>query len=210
MVSTARRRLKNTIVANNEAVTGPDCNGSLTSEGYNFIGDTAACNVKGDPTGNIIGMDPQLGPLQNNGGPTETQKLLDGSPAIDAGNPAGCTDTDGVLLTGDQRGKQWPVPFDSPYDMGAYELGQPDGTACTDSRVCNSTRCVDGTCSSACVGDCDGTGQVTISDLILGVNILLGFAPVSDCLTFANADGMVTIATLITGVNNTLSGCPSA
>ena len=114
--------LKNTIVAGNEAAAGPDCNGSLTSEGHNLIGDTGDCELQGDLTGNIIDTAPQLGPLQNNGGPTETQKLLDGSPAIDAGNPAGCTDTDGILLTDDQRGQQRPVPIDSPCDMGAYEL----------------------------------------------------------------------------------------
>ena len=134
-------------------------------------------------------------------------KLLDGSPAIDAGNPAGCPDFDGVLLTDDQRGQQRPVPVGSRCDMGAYELGQLDGTSCTTSRVCDSTRCVDGICATVCVGDCTGTNQVTISDLILAVDILLGFAPVSDCPAFANADGMVTIATLITGVNNALNGC---
>ena len=136
-------------------------------------------------------------------------KLLDGSPAIDAGNPAGCTDFDGVLLTGDQRGQQRPVPVDSACDMGAYELGQPDGTECATSRVCDSTRCVDGICVTICVGDCSGTDQVTISDLILGVDILLGFAPVSDCPAFADADGVATIAILITGVNNALNGCPA-
>ena len=82
------------------------------------------------------------------------------------------------------------------------------GTPCADNRVCDSTRCVDGMCTrSVCVGDCAGNGQVTIGNLILGVNIILGFAPVSDCPAFANADGVVTIATLITGVNNALSGC---
>ena len=45
-------------------------------------------------------------------------KLLDGSPAIDAGNPAGCPDFDGVLLTDDQRGQQRPVPVGSRCDMG--------------------------------------------------------------------------------------------
>jgi hypothetical protein len=37
---------------------------------------------------NFVGVDPLLGPLANNGGPTQTHALLPGSPAIDAGNPA--------------------------------------------------------------------------------------------------------------------------
>ena len=59
-----------------------------------------------------------------------------------------------------------------------------------------------------CVGDCAGDGEVTINDLILGVNIALGAAPVSACRAFANAEGEVTISQLILGVNNALDGCP--
>ena len=61
-----------------------------------------------------------------------------------------------------------------------------------------------------CVGDCDGTGTVTISNLITGVNIALGSAPVSTCEAFdANGDGMVGINELITAVNNALGTCPA-
>lgn len=59
-----------------------------------------------------------------------------------------------------------------------------------------------------CVGDCGGDGEVTINELILGVNIALGEFPVSACPAFANGEGEVTIAQLITGVNNALEGCP--
>ena len=41
-----------------------------------------------DGTGNLVGVDPELGPLADNGGPTDTMALLAGSPAINAGNPA--------------------------------------------------------------------------------------------------------------------------
>jgi len=48
--------------------------------------------------------------------------LLSGSPAIDAGNPAGCTDGLGHLLKTDQRGMPRPDPEDKGgCDMGAYE-----------------------------------------------------------------------------------------
>jgi hypothetical protein len=63
--------------------------------------------------------DPKLGPLQSNGGPTQTHALLPGSPAIDAGNPGGCRDKLGALLITDQRG--FPRPAVG-CDIGAYEL----------------------------------------------------------------------------------------
>jgi len=64
--------------------------------------------------GNIVGLDPNLGPLQNNGGPTQTHALLPGSPAINAGNNA-------LAPTPiDQRGQ--PRISDLIVDMGAYEL----------------------------------------------------------------------------------------
>lgn len=50
---------------------------TLTNDDYVLVGDH-----------NLIGVDPLLGPLADNGGPTLTHALLPGSPAIDAGNPA--------------------------------------------------------------------------------------------------------------------------
>ena len=73
--------------------------------------------------GNIVGADPKLGFLDDNGGPTQTMALLPGSPAIDAGsNPLG--------LTSDQRGYS-PRTIDGYTDIGAYELGAnaPSGAA---------------------------------------------------------------------------------
>jgi hypothetical protein len=107
---------QNSIVANN---SGQNCSNPVTSNGYNLSSDTT-CNFNGP--GDLNNHDPLLGPLQNNGGPTETMALLPGSPAIDAGNPAGCTDGLGHLLTTDQRGMPRPNKEDSVgCDMGAYE-----------------------------------------------------------------------------------------
>jgi hypothetical protein len=62
---------------------------------------------------------------------------------------------------------------------------------------------------SACVGDCDGNGVVTVSDLITGVNIALGNLPLANCPAFdPDGSGMVTVGELIQGVNNALNGCP--
>ena len=66
--------------------------------------------------------DPKLGTLGDYGGPTQTIPLLAGSPAIDAGNPNGCTDANGDLLKTDQRGYPRPDKEDTGgCDMGSYE-----------------------------------------------------------------------------------------
>ena len=109
--------IQNSIVANSKS--GGDCLGSMTSNGYNLSSDQT-CNFNN--FGDANNTDPKLGPLQSNGGPTQTQALLDGSPAIDAGNPAGCTDGQSHLLTTDQRGEPRPDKEESSgCDMGAYE-----------------------------------------------------------------------------------------
>ena len=60
-----------------------------------------------------------------------------------------------------------------------------------------------------CVGDCDASGDVNITELIRGVNIALGEAPLDRCPAFdANDSGEVTVNELIVGVNNALAGCP--
>jgi hypothetical protein len=109
--------IQNSIVANSPS--GGNCNGAVTSNGYNLSSD-GTCNLSN--TGDLNNTDPMLGALQNNGGPTQTMALLPGSPAIDAGNPSGCTDGQGHLLKTDQRGAPRPDKEDSGgCDMGAYE-----------------------------------------------------------------------------------------
>jgi hypothetical protein len=108
--------LHNSIVANN---TRGNCHGTLTSRGYNLSSDST-CNF--NSAGDLNDTDPNLGPLQNNGGPTRTMALLPGSPAIDTGNPDGCTDSHGHLLKTDQRGMPRPDKEDAAgCDRGAYE-----------------------------------------------------------------------------------------
>ena len=108
--------IRNSIVANN---LGGNCAGPMASQGYNLSSDNT-CNFSGP--GDLNNHDPLLGPLQNNGGPTQTMALLPGSPAIDGGNPAGCTDGLGNLLKTDQRGMPRPDKEDTGgCDMGAYE-----------------------------------------------------------------------------------------
>jgi hypothetical protein len=109
--------LENSIVANSSH--GGNCSGTMTSNGYNLSSD-GTCNFNN--TGDLNNTDPKLGQLGNHGGPTQTIPLLFRSPAIDAGNPNGCTDDRGHLLQTDQRGKPRPDKEDTGgCDMGAFE-----------------------------------------------------------------------------------------
>ncbi len=62
--------------------------------------------------------------------------------------------------------------------------------------------------AQACVGDCNGNGEVTIDEIILGVNIGLEIVPLSACPAFdGDGSGDVSVAELVTGVGNGLQGC---
>lgn len=60
----------------------------------------------------------------------------------------------------------------------------------------------------ACVGDCDGTGTVEVTDLISMVNVALGNTSIDTCLAGdLNGDDEITVDELIQAVNNALNGC---
>ena len=92
----------------------------MTSNGYNLSSDVT-CSFGN--AGDLNNIDPMLGPLQSNGGLTQTTMALpSGSAAIDAGNHRGCTDNLGHLFRTDQRGQRRPHPEDTGgCDMGAFE-----------------------------------------------------------------------------------------
>jgi hypothetical protein len=91
---------RNTIIAGNTAPTAPDLAGDLGSQGYNLIGNSQGGS--GFDPSDLLDVDPLLGPLQDNGGPTQTMALMVGSPALTAGDPAqlGVADQRGVVRSG--------------------------------------------------------------------------------------------------------------
>lgn len=95
-----------------------DCSGSFTSQGNDIVTNVIAahCTISGSYSNAAA----SLGPLQDNGGPTLTHALPAGSAAIDAGDPGGCTDNYGAILTTDQRGES--RPSGAACDIGAFEL----------------------------------------------------------------------------------------
>jgi hypothetical protein len=114
--------LHNTLIAGNSSGSFNDGYGSLDPSGsYNLIGDgTGMSGLSNGVNGNLVGsqgnpIDPRLGPLADNGGPTLTHALLPGSPAIDAGNNAYATDWD-------QRGPGFRRIVNGIIDIGAFEV----------------------------------------------------------------------------------------
>jgi cytochrome oxidase Cu insertion factor (SCO1/SenC/PrrC family) len=130
------------IVANNEG--NQDIGGSsFTSGGHNLIGNGQGASgftngVNSDLVGTAANpINPLLGELQDNGGPTLTHALLNGSPALNAGsNPNN--------LTYDQRGPVFNRVVGGATDIGAYEV-----------QVINSNRSPDA------VNDCAVTNEDT-------------------------------------------------
>jgi hypothetical protein len=103
-----------TIIA--DSTSGADCSGPITDDGDNMDDDdscgfTSADNSHAD-------VNPALGELRNNGGPTETMAPLSGSPVIEAVADAS------ACLGPDQRGESRPTPC----DIGAYETNDLNQT----------------------------------------------------------------------------------
>ena len=109
--------LKNSIIAHNTADFGPDIFATITSQDYNLIEDTSDGDFTPMPN-DVTKVDPALGPLANNGGPTFTHLPQPGSPVINtiASGANGC----GTTTTVDQRG--FPRPAGSGCEKGSVEV----------------------------------------------------------------------------------------
>jgi uncharacterized repeat protein (TIGR01451 family)/CSLREA domain-containing protein len=163
----------NTLLADNSDTGGqaPDCAGTLSSQGNNLIKSALGCAMSGNTVADIIGANPLLGPLANNGGPNQTQAPPVGSPAIDAGTIATCAQTD-------QRGVGRPTDGNQDgvlaCDIGAYELGFVVNSA-ADTPIPNPRM-------SICDTDPVAPGsQCTLRAAIQLTNVLPGL----DAITFA-------------------------
>ena len=92
---------------------GADLYGTVISKGNNLIGNTSGGS--GFVATDLLNVNPLLGPLQNNGGPTQTLALLPESPAIAAGSVARIPS--GITLTSADRGDI----VKGKVDIGAFQ-----------------------------------------------------------------------------------------
>ena len=111
--------MQNSLLASN---SGGNCSGVILDQGHNLSFAGAGCPAT------FAGGDPNLGPLDDNGGPSRTVSLGVGSAALDKIPPsgAGCQSTD-------QRGV--PRPVGSGCDIGAYEVAGPKASTAPPTGV---------------------------------------------------------------------------
>ena len=183
--SNAVTRLNSSIVANNTAAAqGPDIrtgNSTLTSDaGHNLIENTTDTVITGNETGNVIGIDPNLGALANNGGPNMTHLPNAGSPAIDTG------DNTTLNLANDQRGGPRTV---NAVDIGAVEVG--------------------GVFHSLTVTD-TGTNNAVVTGFGINCTSTAGTESGDCTQTYADGTSVVMTATATSGSFNGFSGTGSA
>jgi CSLREA domain-containing protein len=190
--------LKNTIIAG--ATPGKNCAGTLSSDGHNLASD-ATCGLT---QGEKKNTDPMLGPLADNGGPTQTRALLVGSPAIDAGS------SDCPPPATDQRGTARPQ---GGCDIGAFELA-------ITARIWGDLRCdgaVDGTDALADLLNVAGTPPITQTQPCphIGVTVeVQGFSPHIwgdvDCSGAIDAQDALRIERYLAGLAiPPINSCPS-
>ncbi len=188
-ITSSGAMLYDTIVAGNTGPTnGPnDVSGSFFSLGHNLIGQadskTSSGFVSTDQVGTTTSpIDPKLGTLTNNGGPTPTMVLLSGSPAIAAGSSANAP-------AHDQRGD--PRPTSGAIDIGAYEAtavstgtapsitGQPSNVTVTAGQTASFTASASGSPTPAVQWQVSSDGGKTFTNISGATNTTLTLTSVT-------------------------------
>ncbi len=159
IIDVATMTIRNSIVSGNTGAAGsPDCftldAETLTSGGQLLIQDTTGCTIT-SASGDITGEAPLLGALADNGGPTLTQALLAGSPALEAGDVAAPGSGGTACEPLDQRGLC--RPGGARCDIGAFEA---DGFVCTTTTTLTTS-----TTTTTLADDC-GVPAPTFSSII--------------------------------------------
>jgi hypothetical protein len=89
-------RIENTLLAGNNAPTGPDCASQLESDGHNLIGSAQNCTLAGSTTGNVVGVAAGVDVLTANWAETYSHPVMPDSPAIGQATCLRATDQSGA------------------------------------------------------------------------------------------------------------------
>jgi LPXTG-site transpeptidase (sortase) family protein len=196
--------VRNSLLANNLAASAPDCLAlSIQSFDYNLIETPAGCQLTGALSHTLLNVDPELGPLGDYGGPTQTSLPAGpASPVVDAGNPQGCTDPAGAPLTLDQRGQPRSQDGDGDAaavcDIGAAELGPlAPAQILRVSKTLDSTNHAHTTGSQAAIGEIAtlrisvevSPGQLSGASIVDVLDLGLAFV---GCDTWSASPGLTT------------------
>ena len=122
------------------------------------------------------------------------------------------TDTPTATLTPTPTQTSTPTPSDTPTLTPTVTPTRTSTATATPSATGTATTAAVTPSPTVirCLGDCNSDGQVTVSEILTMVNIVLGNANVDTCLAGdANRDGQITIDEILTAVSNALSGCPA-
>lgn len=132
--------LTHTLLADNLNVEsflffGDDCVGTLKSDGYNLVGETANCTIPA--ANNKLNVAPNLGNFSDHGGPTKTIDLDSDSPALDGGNPNNCNNPEGPSLPGDQR-EHFRIVNGDGDAIAVCDIGALEANAKQKVMICNA------------------------------------------------------------------------
>lgn len=208
-----------TIIADN---TPSNCSQVIKTAGNN-IESTNTCGFSLGSDHRSV--DPELCPLGDYGGTTQTHALPGTSAARDIGATTDCP-------ASDQRGQARPVDGDgqngAQCDAGSFEaqqvgggceaftptpttvLGTPTPTSTPPTAVPSTPTPTMTGGAGTCAGDCNDSGDVSVDELVRGVNIALSRTDLSTCPVFdRDASGTVAVNELVAAVNNALRGCPN-
>lgn len=165
----------------------------------NFNGDCAQCGALS--ANNLIGGTPDLGPLQFNGGGTETMMPLPGSAAIGAGS--------GSALATDQRG--FARPTSGVSDLGAVQTIYLTVTTLNDST--DAGTCASGaTCSlrdAINLANSDGSGDIVFQPGLIGTTTLTGILPSITADTNITGPGALLMTISANGSNSSVIDIPN-
>src|SRR5262249_6776335 len=189
----------NSVVSGNSNANGPDIlSSSTTTTNVNFsaIGSNTGFTLSGTSGDNLpFGANLLLGPLANNGGPTQTMAPQPGSPLINAGSNA----SPPANLTPDQRGPGFARIQGGTVDIGAYE-DQPPTVAVPGDQTAFED--VDQALSGISVGDVDGD-SLTVTLAVGHGTLALGTT--TGLSVTGNGSGAVTLSGSVADLNAALA-----